>query len=217
MSTFFLFFVAVERIGQSELAMANIVRSVYIVLFIPINSLATTTNSFVSNTIGAGYKEQVLPTISRIARLCLGIEFLFVLVVCIFPSAILSIYTNDADLIRNSIPSLYVISLAILLSALGNVAFNGVSGTGNTRTALVLELITLAFYCLYIYVVAIELKLSLAMCFTAEIVYMGVLLVLSVWYLRNGNWQKKRFDPGIFVDGSVYSSRAFVTGRRLLY
>ena len=53
MATWFVFFVAVERLGQRELAIANIVRSIYVVLLIPVNALATTTNSLVSNAIGA--------------------------------------------------------------------------------------------------------------------------------------------------------------------
>lgn len=54
MATWFVFFIAVERLGQRELAIANIVRSIYIVMLIPVNALATTTNSLVSNAIGAG-------------------------------------------------------------------------------------------------------------------------------------------------------------------
>ncbi|MCD7937307.1 MAG: MATE family efflux transporter [Tannerellaceae bacterium] len=192
MSTFFLFFVAVERIGQAELAMANIVRSVYIVLFIPVNALATTANSLVSNTIGAGHKEEVLPVINKIARFCFLLVAAFVFVVMIAPRLVLSIYTNDPVLIDGSVAALYVISGSILLASFGNIYFSGVSGTGNTRTALLLELITLAFYCIYIYFVAMRLKLPLAICFMAELVYMGVLLVLSVLYLKKGNWQKKK-------------------------
>ncbi len=41
MATWFVFFVAVERLGQRELAIANIVRSIYVVLLIPVNALAT--------------------------------------------------------------------------------------------------------------------------------------------------------------------------------
>lgn len=37
LSTYFMLFVAVEHLGQRELAVANIVRSVYIVLLIPVN------------------------------------------------------------------------------------------------------------------------------------------------------------------------------------
>ena len=68
MATWFVFFVAVERLGQRELAIANIVRSIYIVLLIPVNALATTTNSLVSNAIGAGGIQHVIPLINKIAR-----------------------------------------------------------------------------------------------------------------------------------------------------
>ena len=73
LSTYFMLFVAVEHLGQQPLAVANIVRSVYIVLLIPVNSLSTATNTFVSNSIGAGHKEQVIPIIRHIAWLSFGI------------------------------------------------------------------------------------------------------------------------------------------------
>ncbi|MCD7977853.1 MAG: MATE family efflux transporter [Tannerellaceae bacterium] len=192
MSTFFLFFVAVERLGQRELAIANIVRSVYIVMFIPVNALSTTTNSFVSNAIGAGYKDQVLAIIHKLAKFSfLTMAVLSTLVMC-FPRAIISIYTNDPTLIDSSIPSLYVISVAMLISAVSNIYFNGVSGTGNTRTALWLELVTLAFYCIYIYIVAFRLRMPVEICFTTELIYFSFLLLFSFVYLKKGNWQKKK-------------------------
>ena len=44
-ATWFMFFIAVEHLGQRELAVANIVRSIYVVMLIPVNSLATTSNT----------------------------------------------------------------------------------------------------------------------------------------------------------------------------
>ncbi len=192
MSTFLLFFIAVERIGQRELAIANIVRSIYIVMFIPVNSLATTTNSFVSNAIGAGHIHEVIPTIKKIARLSIYAMAACSTVICLIPETIVSIYTNDPSLVAASIPSLYVIAGAMLLCAAGNIAFNGVSGTGNTRSALTLEIVTLFFYCIYIYIIGILLKMPVHICFTSEIIYYGLLLILSVFYLKKGNWQNKQ-------------------------
>lgn len=79
LSTYFMLFVAVEHLGQRELAIANIVRSVYIVLLIPVNSLSTATNSFVSNSIGAGHTDQVIPIIRRLSYISLGIVAVCVL------------------------------------------------------------------------------------------------------------------------------------------
>jgi len=192
MSTFFMFFVVVERLGQRELAVANIVRSIYIVMFIPVNSLSTTTNSFVSNVIGAGKTDQVLPIINKIARLSFLIMTVCSLLICVFPKAIISIYTNDPTLIADSVSSIYVIAIAMLLSSVSNVFFNGVSGTGNTRSALGMELITLLFYCVYLYTIGVVMKMPVYICFTTEFVYYLFLMILCLFYLRKANWQNKR-------------------------
>lgn len=192
MTTWFMFFVAVERLGQRELAIANIVRSVYIVMLIPVNSLATSTNSLVSNAIGAGHIGQVIPIISKIARLSFYIMAVCVAAVCLMPEAILSVYTNDAALIADSVSSVYVVSVALLVCAVCNVVFNGVSGTGNTRSALIIEMGVLVFYALYVYVMGMRLHMPVYICFTVEIIYYTGLLIFSAIYLKKAAWQNKK-------------------------
>ncbi|MEG1543839.1 MAG: MATE family efflux transporter [Tannerellaceae bacterium] len=192
MSTWFMFFIAVERLGQRELAIANIVRSVYIVMLIPVSALATTTNSFVSNAIGAGHLDQVIPIIRKIATQSFLIMAFFVMLVCLAPQAILSVYTNDAALVADSVNSVYVISLAMLIGAVANIVFGGVTGTGNTRSALVMEIVTLVFYVVYVYEMGIRLRMPVSVCFTTEVIYYTGLLVLSVIYLKKATWQNKK-------------------------
>lgn len=192
LSTYFMLFVAVEHLGQQPLAVANIVRSVYIVLLIPVNSLSTATNTFVSNSIGAGHKEQVIPIIRHIAWLSFGIMAVFILFACLFPSAILSVYTNNEALIAASVPSLYVIAAALLIGAVANIVFNGITGTGNTRSAFAIEVGTLVFYALFIYVAGVRLHLPVAVCFMTEIIYYVGLLLASLFYLRYASWQDKK-------------------------
>jgi putative MATE family efflux protein len=192
MATFLLFFIAVERIGQHELAIANIIRSIYIILFIPVNSLATATSSFVSNAIGAGRTDQVIPIIRKIARISFFAMALCAVVICLIPHYVVAVYTNDPALIAGSVPSVYVIAGAMLICAVGNIVFNGVSGTGNTRSALLIEFIVLIFYTIYIIVIGMYLKMPVHICFTSEIIYYGGLLTLSAFYLKKGHWQNKR-------------------------
>ncbi|MEG2150057.1 MAG: MATE family efflux transporter, partial [Bacteroidaceae bacterium] len=141
MSTWFVFFVAVERLGQRQLAIANIVRSVYIVMLIPVNSLSTTANTFVSNAIGAGGVGAVPGIIKKIAKMSFIIMLVCTIFIVLFPQAILSVYTNEAALLQEATNSIYIISIAMLIASLANVAFNGISGTGNTQAALFLEIV----------------------------------------------------------------------------
>lgn len=192
MATWFLFFVAVERLGQRQLAIANIVRSIYIVMLIPVNSLSTTANSLVSNAIGAGGVGEVTRLIKKIARFSFFIMLVLVSVTALFPQAMLSIYTNEAALIAESVPSLYVICAAMLIASVANVVFNGVSGTGNTQAALILESITIIFYGAYIVFIGMCLKAPVEWCFTIEILYYSLLLLTSYIYFKKAKWQNKR-------------------------
>lgn len=192
MATWFVFFVAVERLGQRELAIANIVRSVYVVILIPVQALSTTANSLVSNLIGAGGIHQVMQLVRRIA----GLSFL-IMVVCVaglafFPQSILSVYTNEQALLAESVPSLYVIAGAMLIASVANIYFNSISGTGNTQAALILESGTLVLYTAYVFGVGMILKAPVAVCFTTEVVYYTLLLLCSIIYLKRAKWQNKK-------------------------
>ena len=123
-----------------------------------LRTLATTTNSLVSNAIGAGGIQHVMPLINKIARFSFFIMLGLVAVSALFPQFLLSIYTSEAALITESVPSVYVICFAMLIASVANVVFNGISGTGNTQAALLLETITIIIYGSYIVFIGMCLK-----------------------------------------------------------
>ncbi|MDR2805650.1 MAG: MATE family efflux transporter, partial [Dysgonamonadaceae bacterium] len=156
LSTWFVFFLAIERMGETNLAASNIIRSFYMIIGIPVFALSATANTLVSNSIGSGKQSEVLSLIWKIVRLALAISLGFVLLLGIFPEMALRIYTSDAMLIRMSVPSLYVILFVLLVLSVGNIFFQSVSGTGNTRPALLIEIITLIAYSLWVWLMAIH-------------------------------------------------------------
>lgn len=192
MATWFVFFVAVERLGQRELAIANIVRSIYVVMLIPVQALSTTANSLVSNLIGAGGISHVMQLMGRIARISFIIMLVCVGVLVLFPHAALSVYTNEEALLVESVPSLYVIALAMIIASVSNIYFNGISGTGNTQAALILEMATLVFYVVYVFWVGLWMKAPVAVCFSTEVIYYTLLLLSSIIYLKKAKWQNKK-------------------------
>lgn len=192
MAIWFVFFMALERLGQRQLAVANIVRSVYVVLLIPVQALSTTANTLVSNLIGAGGSSGVVTLLHKISRM----SFL-IMVVCVglcvaFPGSILSVYTNEEALLVESISALYVVCGAMLIASLANVYFNGISGTGNTQAALVLEVFVQVFYALYIIVVGMVIQAPVDVCFTTEVIYYVLMLGSSLIYLKKAKWQNKK-------------------------
>ena len=192
MAIWFVFFMALERLGQRQLAIANIVRSVYVVLLIPVQSLSTTANTLVSNLIGSGGVSGVMTLLHKIARMSFLIMVVCVVLCVLFPRAILAVYTNEEALLLESVPALYVVCGAMLISAVANIYFNGISGTGNTQAALVLEVGVQVFYALYVIVVGMVLRAPVDICFTTEIIYYTLMLTFSVVYLKKAKWQNKK-------------------------
>lgn len=190
-STWFVFFIFIEHMGERPLAVSNIGRSLYVLLMIPASALATTVNTLVSNLIGAGRKEEVLPFINRVAVISLILVLPVMLLTIFFPEIFAHIYTDNEGLIKASLPVIKIVAFANLIFALSFVVFNGVSGTGNTRTAFAIEFLTLFFYISYVYYTAIVSPSSVAVVWMSEFVYWIVIGTLGYIYLWKGNWRKK--------------------------
>ena len=191
-ATWFVFFLAIEHLGQRELAIANICRSIYILALIPINSFQTTVNTLVSNTIGAGQADKVRAVINRVTVMSVATGVFFGALMYWIPEQMLSIYTHDAQLIADSVPSLHVIAIALVICAASNVQFSGISGTGSAKAALWIMLPCQLAYIIWILVFTGWLRWSVAASFTCEVMFYFLLLISSVLYLKYGNWRNAR-------------------------
>lgn len=191
-STWFMFFVAVEHLGERPLAVTTIVRSVSSLLFIIASSFATTSSSLVSNMMGAEQTWNVMSTVWRIVRMCYMLIVPLMAFIILFPKLVLMIYTDKPNLIDASVPALIVMASAYLIQTAAFIWFNTVSGTGNTRSAFALEMVAIATYALYVYVVVIHLRADVAWCWTTEHLYGIVMFTLAYLYMRKADWQSKK-------------------------
>lgn len=192
LSAWFIFFMIIEKMGERSLAISNIIRSAYIVLMIPIFAFGSTTNSLVSNVIGQGRPDQVIPVIKKVALLNFILIGGVVVISALIPNLLISVYTSDPELVSQTVPSFYVIMSALLLFSFSSILFNGVSGTANTATALTIEVITIGVYLVVAWFLAVYLKLSIELVWTSEYIYFLMLGLLSYFYLRSGKWRKKQ-------------------------
>lgn len=190
-STWFMFFIFIERMGERPLAVTNIGRSLYILLMIPGSALSTTVNTLVSNLIGAGRKEEVLPFINHIIKISLVLVVPIMVLTYAFPYLFARVYTDNQELIDACIPMMHIISIAMVFCAVSNIIFNGVSGTGNTRTAFFIEFLTIFFYISYVYYTAIINPSPVAVVWMSEFVYWIIIGGLGYLYLLKGNWRKR--------------------------
>jgi len=193
MSTWFIFFLAIENHGERALAVTNIVRSFYMIFFIPMNALSTTANTLVGNTMGAGRISDVMPLIKRIAILNISIIVVMGLITIVIPEFWISLIASDKSpaLVHEAVTPLLVLVCILPVCSLGTVFFNSISGTGNTRMALILEMIVLVVYVAAMFFIVVYKQAPVAVCWTVEAFYWGPMFILSYIYLRKGNWQSK--------------------------
>jgi len=188
----FLFFLVIEQTGERPLAISNIVRSLYMLLMIHIWSFSASVNTLVSNAIGEGNSNQVIPIISKVNKLSIIISLVVMAIALSFPEFLIRIYTDDSRLIADSLPVLYIVTGALLPMAMSINLFSGVSGTANTKVALLIEVSVIALYLTYVFVMTFTFNASLPVIWTSEYVYIISIGLFSYLYLKFGNWKEKR-------------------------
>ncbi len=187
----FLFFVAIEHLGECELAAANVVRSISMLFFVIVNSFATTTISLVSNLIGAKHIEKVMPTCRRVITQNYALGIPLILLTFAFSGVLLRLFTNETAVIHTAFYPFCVMLSTFILSVPAYVYCNTVIGTGNTKIAFIFQMINITIYLAYLFILSRIQSVPLAVYWTAEQLYVIVLLVLSLLYLRRNKWQNK--------------------------
>lgn len=188
----FLFFVAIEHLGEIELAAANVVRSISMLFFVIVNSFATTTISLVSNLIGAKKTDEVMPTCRRVIVLDYVIGIPLILLAFIFSDSLLGLFTNDMPVIQTAFYPFVVMLSTFIISVPAYTYCNTVIGTGNTRIAFIFQMINITLYLLYLFILSRSPSIPLAVYWTAEQLYVVALLVLSWVYLKRSKWQERK-------------------------
>ena len=189
-SVWFIFFILIEKMGETATGISSIVRSVYMILITPCFAFATTTNTVVSRIIGEGHSDQVFNTILKILKNCLLCTIPIMVLVAVFPMQIVRIYTDDINLAQLVIPSIYVICAGTIFQGIGNAYFEAVSGTGNTTAALYLEAVILVIYIAFIWAMT-HLTTHVHWVWTAEILYGALLGIFCYIYMKFAKWDKK--------------------------
>lgn len=185
------FYILIEHHGRQALAISNTMRNIFGLFGVFTWAFASTTNAMVSNIIGQKMEHRVLELIGKILRLSVGFAVIVAILLNLFPEAFLTVYGQDAAFTQAAIPVIRVVSSALVMMPFATVFLNAVTGTANTRINLLIEMITIVFYCAYVYLVLQQWNLSIIYGWMSEWVYWGVIFILSFLYIRSGKWKGK--------------------------
>lgn len=153
----FLFFIAIEHLGERQLA--------------------------------AGQTESVMPVCWKTVKLSYAVGTPFILIAILMSNQILGIYTNSKEVVETAIPPFLLMLSTYFLATPAYTYCNAIIGTGKTKTAFVFQMITITVYLGYLYGLT-SCELPLVIYWTAEQLYVLLLLGLALNYLKKGSWKR---------------------------
>ena len=185
------FYILIEHHGARALAISNTMRNIFGLFGIFCWAFASTTNTMVSNIIGQGRTEEVIPLIGRIVKLSLSISAVTFVVLNLMPELFLSFYGQGDEFINEAIPVVRIVSLALMMMSIGTIWLNAVTGTGNSQVNLLIEFITIVIYSIYVYVVLEYWNMPITWGWASEWVYWISMFSMAFLYMRSGRWKGK--------------------------
>jgi putative MATE family efflux protein len=185
------FFILVSHHGRLALDISQFMRVIFGFFGVFIWAFAATTNTMVSNIIGQGHRDLVIPLIHKIVRLSMLFSLALFIPLQLFPGEVLSLMQDNGAFVREGIPVVRVVSLAIMLMSFSTIWLNAVTGTGNTRVNLSIEAVTIVLYSIYVYLVLEKWNLSITIGWMSEWLYWLSMFSMSYIYIRSGRWRKK--------------------------
>ncbi|MGC1242784.1 MAG: MATE family efflux transporter [Chryseosolibacter sp.] len=187
------FYILIEHHGERSLAISNTMRNIFGLFGIFSWSFGATANTMVSNIIGQGRESEVMGLVMKIVRCSFLLSLILFLLLNFWPEWFLSFYGQEDDFIRDAIPVMRVVSIALLMMSFAPVWLNAVTGTGNTTVNLWIEMITLFLYVIYVYVVLEYLRMPITWGWASEWVYQLSMFSMAYFYMRSGKWKNKVF------------------------
>ncbi|MCP4125036.1 MAG: MATE family efflux transporter [Bacteroidetes bacterium] len=190
MGAWYLFFLMIEKVGEEELAVSSVIKSIYMVIGIPIWGLASGVNTVISNILGQKNTEQVIPASIKSVHISFAVSFIICGIIFLFPDFFIGLYSKEITDLPETLPTLNVVLSAMMLFSVGAMTMHAVMGIGDTKTLLLFEAISISTYVWYAYMAVFQWELSLRGIWATEFVYWTLITLLTSIYLISGKWKK---------------------------
>ncbi|MEY3436550.1 MAG: hypothetical protein RL335_1006 [Bacteroidota bacterium] len=187
------FFILVERNQHTpyDLALSNMMRNIFGFFGVFTWAFAATCSTMVSNVIGQKRHGEVFRLIGLITQISSGIAVVVAIILNIFPEQVISIFGSEPGFIAAGIPVLRIVSIAMIFTSFAVIWLNAVTGTGNTRVTLAIEIFAVTLYNVYVFAIMEKMNLSIVWGWGSELIYWTAMFIPSFWYMRSGRWKNK--------------------------
>ncbi len=186
----FVFFLIVERLGTSALAVANIVFTCYMVFWIPTEGFAETACSMVSRYVGRNWVNRIGEVLRHTTGGALLTTLPFIVVALVAPQWVASMFASESELAGQCNAGLRIVALAMLVAIPAEMWFIAVEGTGDTLASLGIDLLLTVVMLGLTWIAAMHLAWPAAMLWLSLPVMWLVCLGTSYGWVKSGFWKR---------------------------
>lgn len=189
MTSWLLFFVWVEHMGERALAICNITRSFSNLMFIIVHAFGSTCGSIGANLLGENRAKDVDGMMFRGLKLSIFITLPLALIIALWPQPLLMLFTDIESLRLDSIDSLRVMLSSYLICVPAYHYFLAFGFLGATRESMLISLISIFAYTAYCWWVTHWAE-QIATVWTADWFYYTIVLLCVAFFWKRLNWRQ---------------------------
>jgi putative MATE family efflux protein len=187
--SFAVAFTFVEKISERELAIAQVIRSVYIVFMVPIWGLNSAVNTLVSNVIGQGKKEEAKQIMYKVLHISILVTLITITGHIFFPAQLLSVFVqNNPDLVQASVPSFRIMIFVQISFAIAYIYTGALEGSGDVKFIMIMEIVLCVAYIILTYLLVFYWHLGAITVWIGELCYWVWVWICALWRMRGTKW-----------------------------
>jgi putative MATE family efflux protein len=191
MGAFLVFIWIIGLLGVTELAAANVIRSIAGFAFLPMFGLGIGASAILGQYLGAGKTGQAEET----AFLATKMGAFFMAGCCILfwivPSPLLSIYTNAQEVIQAGVWPLRIMGAGLFFASFAIMFSSCLQGAGNTKFVMWSTLLVISLYYLpFTWLLAVYLGFGISGAYVNEMIYWIIFSVIMYLKFKKGDWKK---------------------------
>jgi len=190
-SGFLVFVALVARLGTTSLAAHTIANTAEQAFYIPAYGLQGVAATMIGMAIGEGNESKADSLVKMLNRVALISMAALGALLFIFPEALMGVFTNDAEVIRQGVIALRIVAVAEPFFGVLTVAEGVLRGAGNLKPTLYVSLgcmwgirILFTWLCLNFWGMGLT---AVWACMTADNIGR---YICYTWLLRTGRWKK---------------------------
>jgi putative MATE family efflux protein len=179
--------------GAAALAGYTIAIRIIIFALLPAWGLSNAAATLVGQNLGAGYPERAERSVWITSYFNMALMGIIGLVLFLFPEPFIRIFIQEAEVVKQGVIALKIISIGFLFYGLSMVMVQSFNGSGDTVTPTMINLV--GFWMIEIplaWFLAIALKLDMEGACISIVVSESLIAIAAVWLFRKGKWKLQK-------------------------